>query len=168
MNLTIWWVWVGGFFQVTPSNFTLFVSFMRILSKFSYVEPNPYYRLYCELGVLCYLTYRNLWRWYRHTNWQTEDRWWRSDSFRYQHFDIHIYTPIHQSYIENTTFIDLIRNKLTLIEVPFHWALCWLDRCWSWFFFGREHCSRCHICMTHPLPIRFAKFSSNINQVQNK
>ena len=63
MNSTIWWVWVGGFFQVTPSNFPLFVSFKGILSKFSYVEPNPYYRLFCELGVLCYLTYRNLWRW---------------------------------------------------------------------------------------------------------
>ena len=62
LNLTIWWVWVGGFFQVTPSNFPLFVSFKGILSKFSYVKPNPYYRLFCELGVLCYLTYRNLWR----------------------------------------------------------------------------------------------------------
>ena len=64
MNSTIWWVWVGGFFQVTPSNFPLFVSFKGILSKFSYVKPNPYYRLFCELGVLCYLTYRNLWRWF--------------------------------------------------------------------------------------------------------
>ena len=49
LNLTIWWVWVGGFFQVTPSNFPLFVSFKGILSKFSYVKPNSYYRLFCEL-----------------------------------------------------------------------------------------------------------------------
>ena len=62
LNYTIWWLWVGGFFQVTPSNFPLFVSFNGILSKFSYVEPNPYYRLFFELGVLCYLTYRNWWR----------------------------------------------------------------------------------------------------------
>ena len=41
---------MGGFFQVTPSNFPLFVSFKGILSKFSYVEPNPYYRLFVNLG----------------------------------------------------------------------------------------------------------------------
>ena len=66
LNSTIWLVCVGGFFQVTPSNFPLFVSFKGILSKFSYVEQNPYYRLFCELGVLCYLTYRNSWRCFKH------------------------------------------------------------------------------------------------------
>ena len=56
---------VGGFFQVTPSKSPLFVSFKGIFSKFSYVKPNPYYRLFvnCNVqGVLCYPTYRNLWR----------------------------------------------------------------------------------------------------------
>ena len=33
---------MGGFFQVTPSNFPPFVSFKGILSRFSYIKPNPF------------------------------------------------------------------------------------------------------------------------------
>ena len=49
-------VGVGGFFQVTPTKFPLFVSFKGILSKFSYVKPNPYYRLFFIIFKGAYVT----------------------------------------------------------------------------------------------------------------
>ena len=52
-----------GCFQVTTQNFLLFVTFKGVLSKLSYVKPNPCYSLFCELGVLCYQYYINSWMW---------------------------------------------------------------------------------------------------------
>ena len=55
-------VWVVGFSMSPP---LIFCFWMGILSKFKYLKPNPYYRLFvnCNFqGVLCYLTNRNSWR----------------------------------------------------------------------------------------------------------
>ena len=57
------WICTVGCFQVAPQNFLLFVTFKGILSKLSYVKPNQYNSLFCELGVLCYQSYINSRRW---------------------------------------------------------------------------------------------------------
>ena len=53
------WICMVRCFQVTPF---LCNTFKGIFSNFSYVKPNPYYSLFCALGVLCYQSYINSWR----------------------------------------------------------------------------------------------------------
>ena len=65
-NLMGVWICMVGCFQVTPQNFLLFDTFKGIFSNFSYVKPNPYYSLFCGLGVLCYQYFINSWRCYSH------------------------------------------------------------------------------------------------------
>ena len=65
-NLIGVWICMVGCFQVTPQNFLLLVKFKGMLSKLLYVKPNPYYSLFCGLGVLCYQYFINSWRCYSH------------------------------------------------------------------------------------------------------
>ena len=64
LNLTIWWV---GFCRSTPQSFPSMLALRGYIQNF-YTSSQTHitdFFVNCNVqGVLCYPTYRNLWRWY--------------------------------------------------------------------------------------------------------